>query len=192
MADGDLAAVFKGLAKDAQQAVKRISDKIATFVEDGATRAKASVDDLTTADRGAHDRINRAGRRPDLDVLFRASRKPGAGPKQLYEMDAVRKIAEKYGIDISEMDISLGDVKYRGFQGFTGPDLTTILFVPAFRSEEDLARTLEHELYHRRDLESGKPFPMTEAEKEPWEDRAYAHDQQWWDNHPIRPEPRRR
>ena len=89
------------------------------------------------------------------------------------------------------MDISLGDVKYRGFQGFTGPDLKTMLFVPAFRSEEDLARTLEHELFHLNDLKSGNPFPMTDAEKEPWEDRAYAHEQQWWDTHPIRPEPRR-
>src|SRR5262249_2806445 len=90
----------------------------------------------------------RVGERVGDNVLFRASRKPGAGPRQLYNMDSVLKIAEKYGIDISEMDISLGDVKYRGFQGFTGPDLKTTLFVPAFRSEEDLARTLEHELYH--------------------------------------------
>ena len=65
MAEGELGAVFKGLAKDAEGAVKRISDKIASFAEDGASRAKASVEDVTKSDHGAHDRINLAGHRPD-------------------------------------------------------------------------------------------------------------------------------
>jgi hypothetical protein len=65
MAEGELGAIFKGLAEDAEQAVKRIADKIATFAEDGAARAKAGVEDVTESDRGAHDRINLAGRRPD-------------------------------------------------------------------------------------------------------------------------------
>jgi hypothetical protein len=73
MAEGDLGAVFKGLAKDAEGAVKRISDKIAGFAEDGAARAKASVEDVAKSDRGAHDRITTAGRPPgaasDLDRL---------------------------------------------------------------------------------------------------------------------------
>lgn len=64
MAEGELGAVFKGLAKDAEGAVKRISDKIAGFAEDGAARAKASVEDVTKSDRGAHDRITLAGQKP--------------------------------------------------------------------------------------------------------------------------------
>ncbi|GAA4259770.1 hypothetical protein [Dactylosporangium darangshiense] len=126
------------------------------------------------------------------DALHRASPKRGAGPVQPYNMDSVRKIAETYGIDISELTIEFADVKCRGRQGNTFPNGNTRLFVPAFRSEEDLARTLVHELYHLHDIKAGKPFPRTEAELDLWEDRAYAHEQEWWDNQPIRPEPRGR
>src|SRR5258707_62335 len=37
-------------------------------------------------------------------------------------MDSVRKIAEKYGIDISEPKIEFADVKFRGRQGNTFPN----------------------------------------------------------------------
>jgi hypothetical protein len=65
MADGELGAVFRALAKDAGDAVKRISNTIATFADDGATRARASVEDVTRSDRRAYERINLAGRKPD-------------------------------------------------------------------------------------------------------------------------------
>ena len=65
--------VFRALARDAENAVKRISDKIASFAEDSAARARASVEDVTRSDRGAHDRITLAGAKPgpaaDLDRL---------------------------------------------------------------------------------------------------------------------------
>jgi hypothetical protein len=54
--------------------------------------------------------------------------------------------------------------------------------------EEDLARTLEHEKPHHDDLASGKPFPKTREEADLWEDRAYAREDRWWDNQPVRPE----
>lgn len=73
MGEGELGAVFRGLARDAENAVKRISDKIASFTEDSAARARAGVEDVTRSDRGAHDRITLAGGRPgpagDLDRL---------------------------------------------------------------------------------------------------------------------------
>lgn len=73
MTDGELGAVFRKLAQESEGAVKRISDKIATFAEDGAAHAKAGVEDVLESDRGAHDRINLAGGRTgtagDLDRL---------------------------------------------------------------------------------------------------------------------------
>jgi hypothetical protein len=64
MADGELSAVFRALAKDAEGAVKRISDKIAGFAEDGAARAKAAVEDAGRTDQAAADRLSLAGRKP--------------------------------------------------------------------------------------------------------------------------------
>ncbi|HEY0532210.1 MAG TPA: hypothetical protein VGD29_11500 [Actinoplanes sp.] len=74
MAEGELSAVFRALAKDAEAAVKRISDKIAGLAENGAARARASIEDAAKTDHAAADRILLAGRRPgdggsDLDRL---------------------------------------------------------------------------------------------------------------------------
>lgn len=104
----------------------------------------------------------------------------------------MRTIAEKYGIDISTLDISLGDVKIRGVCGRTNPDGSIVLFPAGFRSEEDLARTLAHEKFHHDEIGVGQAFPATDAEFDQWEDRAYAHEERWWQSQPIRPEPRKR
>jgi hypothetical protein len=73
MAEGELGAVFRALAKDAEGAVKRISDKIAGLAEEGAARAKAGVEDAGRSDQVAADRISLAARKPgegsDLDRL---------------------------------------------------------------------------------------------------------------------------
>jgi uncharacterized protein YukE len=130
-------------------------------------------------------------RQSDASTLDRV-KKRGAGPIQLYKMDSVRDIAAKYGIDISGLNISLGDVKYRGVCGRTLPNGSIVLFPAGFRSEEDLARTLAHERFHHDELASGKPFPRTEEEFDEFEDRAYAYEEQWWKNQPIRPAPRTR
>jgi hypothetical protein len=99
-------------------------------------------------------------------------------------------VAEKYGIDISGLKITLGDKKERGVCGCTYPDGSIVLFSPGFRSEEDLARTLVHERFHHDELAEGAPFPRNEDEADEWEDRAYDHEDEWWENQPIRPEPR--
>lgn len=119
-------------------------------------------------------------------------KKRGAGPVQLFKMESVRKIAAKYGIDITDLNISLGSVKTRGICGRTLPNGSIVLFPTGFRSEEDLARTLAHEKFHHDELASGKQFPKTEHEFDDFEDRAYAYEEQWWNNQPIRPEPRTR
>jgi len=133
--------------------------------------------------------LARLGRRSEEPVLNRV-KKRGAGPIKLFNLDSVRAIAEKYGIDVSTLDISLGDVKIRGVCGRTNPDGSIVLFPAGFRSEEDLARTLAHEKFHHDEIAAGKPFPTNNVELDQWEDRAYAHEEQWWDDQPIRPEPR--
>jgi hypothetical protein len=123
-------------------------------------------------------------------VLSRVTKR-GAGPIQLFDLESVRSIAAKYGIDVSGLDIVLGDKRIRGVCGRTRPDGSIVLFPAGFRSEEDLARTLAHEKFHHDELASGKLFPTDDAELDRWEDRAYAHEEEWWNNQPTRPEPRR-
>jgi hypothetical protein len=128
---------------------------------------------------------------PEEPALHRV-RKRGAGPIQLFELESVQAIAAKYGIDVSNLDITLGDKKIRGVCGRTRPDGGIVLFPAGFRSEEDLARTLAHEKFHHDELAEGRPFPADDAELGRWEDRAYAHEEEWWTDQPIRPEPRRK
>lgn len=148
-------------------------------------RVGALIDELkailTRLRRGAHDS-------PFLNRV----KKRGAGPVQLFNMQSVRDIAAKYGIDISNLNITFGDLKYRGVCGRTLPDGTIVLFSPGFRSEEDLAKTLAHEKFHHDELAAGKPFPTNARELDLWEDRAYAYEDHWWDNQPVRPDPRTR
>jgi hypothetical protein len=136
--------------------------------------------------------LSRLRRGEEEAGLNRRGAKRGAGAIQYFTMDSVRSIAAKYGIDISDLTITLGDVKYRGVCGETRENGDIILYAPGFRSEEDLARTLEHERLHHDDLAAGMTYPATAAEFDRWEDRAYAHEDDWWDGQPVRPEPRRK
>lgn len=147
------------------------------------------VEDHIDALRRMLERLGRA--ETEFPALHRV-KKRGAGAIQLYDMESVRTIADRYGIDISGLRISLADRRHRGYCGRTSPDGSITLFVPGFRSEEDLARTLVHEKFHQEELTSGKPFPRDDEEFDAFEDRAYAHEDQWWKNQPVRPEPRRR
>ncbi|MEU4694879.1 hypothetical protein [Actinoplanes sp. NPDC023714] len=131
------------------------------------------------ADTTAADALNRVRRR-------------GAGPRLFRRMDVAYEIAAKYDIDISGLRISLGTVQERVACGETFRDGSIQLYPPGFRSEEDLARTLVHEKFHHDELAAGRPFPENREEKDAFEDRAYAYEDEWWDNQPIRPEPRTR
>jgi hypothetical protein len=113
----------------------------------------------------------------------------GAGNPQFFRLESVRSIAQKYGIDISGLAITLGSTKIRGVCANTFPDGHIVLYSPGFRSEELLARTLVHEKLHHDELAAGAPFPYAEEELEEWEDRAYAYENEWWNGQPIRPEP---
>jgi hypothetical protein len=117
-------------------------------------------------------------------------RKRGSGPPQRMTMESVDRIAEKYGIDMSGIPIEIND-RRAGVCGITRRNESVELCRSAFRSEEDLARTLEHERFHVEELRQGEPYPTTVRELDAFEDRAEAHEDEWWDSHSIRPEGRR-
>jgi uncharacterized protein YukE len=119
------------------------------------------------------------------DALNRV-REKGAGPPMRMTTKSVLDIAKKYHIDIRGMEFEIKDA-ISGVCGVTRENKVVWFCRGAFRSEEDLARTIEHERFHVEELRRGAPYPK-EAELEAYEDRAYAHEDEWWDSHSIRPE----
>lgn len=94
-------------------------------------------------------------------------------------MDTVNAVAEKYGLDVSNMNISFAKAS-RSFYGATGPDGTTVLARPAFSSEEQLVRTLAHEQYHVWQLEGGMKYPAFYDPNSSWEVAAAEYEDQYW------------
>jgi hypothetical protein len=106
------------------------------------------------------------------------------GAKILMAMDNIRAMAAKWGIDLQGVRIVINKGR-DGLPGITGPDGTIHLSRAAFRSEEELARTLEHERFHVQQVRDGMPYPKRGENTDPWEAPAYAHEKQWWENHPL-------
>ncbi|MFG1673095.1 WXG100 family type VII secretion target [Micromonospora sp. NPDC049282] len=110
------------------------------------------------------------------------------GRKILMNMDNVRAVAAKYGIDIDGVNLTIDKVRVGGgpgkeFYGVTTADGRIILCRDAFRSEEQLARTLAHERFHLDEVRSGMPVPRSRKALDEWEKRAYAYENQWWEQH---------
>ncbi|MFI9644161.1 WXG100 family type VII secretion target [Micromonospora sp. NPDC051925] len=140
--------------------------------------------DLIEKLKQALNRLRRAD--PHPDDLSRV-RGRGRGPRMPMSMESVRDIAARYGIDVSGIRFNINN-RMSGVCGVTRPDQSVMLCREAFRSEEDLARTLEHERFHVSELREGHTYPTTRDEADAFEDRAYAHEEQWWNSHPVRPE----
>ncbi|MGC4857230.1 WXG100 family type VII secretion target [Micromonospora sp. DT4] len=87
----------------------------------------------------------------------------GAGPRMPMTRQSVQTIAAKYGIDVSDIDVSINN-RLSGVCGMTRADGSVMLCREAFRSGEDLARTLEHERFHVSELRGGRPYPTTHVE----------------------------
>ena len=140
--------------------------------------------DLIEKLRQALTRLRHA--EPDPDDLSRV-RGRGRGPRMPMNTEAVRNIAAKYDVDLSDIRITINN-RMSGVCGVTRPDRSIMLCRDAFRSEEDLARTLEHERFHVSELREGHPYPQTREEADAFEDRAYAHEDEWWQSQSARPE----
>jgi hypothetical protein len=117
------------------------------------------------------------------EVLLRAVRRPRNGPPMPMTMDSVRNIATRYSVDLKGIRVNINK-SVRGLCGST-PSATKInLYRDAFHDEEQLARTLAHERFHVEQIKRGAPIPSDEATLSAWEDEAYAHEDEWWANHP--------
>lgn len=95
-------------------------------------------------------------------------------------MDTVNSVADKYGIDVSESDISINK-SIAGLRGSTSPDQSIVLYRGAFENEEQLAKTLVHELYHVTDLQAGMPYPATYDAGAAFEQAAEDFANAWWE-----------
>jgi hypothetical protein len=94
-------------------------------------------------------------------------------------MECVCQVAEKYGIDVSDVNIKI-DKSKMGYYGSTAPNQTITLTRDAFRNEEQLARTLTHERFHVDQIRSGMGYPTTYDAGNAWESAAQAHEDNWW------------
>ncbi|WMF04527.1 WXG100 family type VII secretion target [Micromonospora robiginosa] len=146
--------------------VRRLGDLI--------EKLKQALSRLRHAEPGPSDDLSRV-------------RGKGRGPRMPMNLEAVQRIATKYGVDVSDIQITVNN-RMSGLCGITRADQSVMLCRDAFRSEEDLARTLEHERFHVSELREGRPYPKTREEADAFEDRAYAREDEWWQSQPVRPE----
>jgi len=119
----------------------------------------------------------------DASSLLRmTSSGSGAGRKLPMTMECVCQVAEKYGIDISDLNIHI-DKSRAGYYGSTAPNQKITLTRDAFKNEKQLARTLAHERYHVVDqIRAGMGYPKTYDAGNKWERAAEAYEDSWWDN----------
>jgi hypothetical protein len=108
------------------------------------------------------------------------------GPRVPMNLETVSAVAAKYGINIEGLRFRIRKDR-AGYEGSTGPNQLVSLTRDAFQSELMLAITLVHERFHVDDLRSGMRYPRDDDEGAAWEDRAYAHEAQWWAAHPLNP-----
>ena len=100
-------------------------------------------------------------------------------------MTACVRVASKYGIDISDLNIKIDQARLSP-EGITAPDQTITLTRGAFANEEQLARTLVHERYHVVDqLRAGMQYPSSRAAARLYEDAATAFENRRWASHPL-------
>lgn len=102
-------------------------------------------------------------------------------------VDNVRKVAAKFGIDLEGYEFTIDRGKVSGEAGETARNGKFKLYIPAFDDDIELARTLVHEIFHVDELRRGIPFPTRGQDTSPWEQRATAHEKIWFKNHPLNP-----
>jgi hypothetical protein len=80
MADGELGAVFRALAKDAAEAAERASESVAKVTEQTANIEERNVSEILEADAKAADRITAAGGKGASETTGVGTRPVPAGP----------------------------------------------------------------------------------------------------------------
>jgi RHS repeat-associated protein len=176
----------------ADNVIKAANDKIAN-ARRAAENARKKADDLPDlngkkqpsapgrggdsgggrGDRGGTEAPEGGG-----DKLFK-KRSSGSRGRLPMTMECVCQIADKYGINISNIKFKIDKIKI-GYSGSTAPNGTVTLTRDAFKSEEELARTLAHETFHVGQLRSGMGYPTTYDAGNAWESAAQAYEDNWW------------
>ncbi|GAA3228162.1 hypothetical protein GCM10020216_044340 [Nonomuraea helvata] len=150
----------------------------------GSACLAAGESPLSNARDGGGDGAGTLGMSADDSFrLARAGDRPRWGARLPMNMDTVRRVAQDWDIRIDDLTIRI-DKRIDGLAGVTLPNQAVLLRRAAFRSEELLARTLAHERFHVEDLRAGGAYPTSQEEAEPYEERAYAFEDDWWANHP--------
>jgi hypothetical protein len=210
MSEGELAAVFEGLAEDAGEAGGEIAESIAKFTDDTANIEDANVARTLAADAETARAANAIGGHPeeiadvpngsqlafteqspaDPDGLLRdysANDGSRGGPELDRTMSNVRRVIDRYGIEINEGAWIKIDRGLRGLRAMTLPDRTIRLAPEAFENEEQLARTIYHENWHVGQINRYGRYFSGAAEADRWEQEAWDAERQWWSNHPLNP-----
>ena len=114
-------------------------------------------------------------------ALLRPAATGGVGKRLPMTMECVCRIAAKYKVPIDGLVIRINKAK-DGFAGSTGPNGAITLTRAAFRSEEQLARTLAHERHHVEQLRRGMGYPEGYDATNRWEETAIAFENWWWEH----------
>jgi len=134
-----------------------------------------------------NERLRR--KRPSAPVLHREGDGILRNGKKILMTEAnVAAVAEKYGIDLRGVDVVIdkarsGSGPGRELYGITTTDGRVTLTRDAFADEEQLARTLAHELFHVEEIRTGLTVPRNPRKIAQWERRAEAYEEQWWRDH---------
>lgn len=115
-----------------------------------------------------------------LRRLARTGLTAGGGGRLPQDMNLVKRIAAHAGVGLDGVKVRIHKSAPRqGMFGQTTPDGVLHLYPNAFRSEEELVKTLGHERTHVWQVKThGYP---TAAERRVYEDAAKATEAQWWD-----------
>ncbi|MGV9317303.1 hypothetical protein ACWDR0_34800, partial [Streptomyces sp. NPDC003691] len=173
----------KAAAKKAEKPINRArqqakkEDAPAKSGKSGSRSGGSS--DSRGGSRGEKSSESSSGR--SSDSALQSRNRAGSGPRMPMTMECVCQVASKYNIDISGIKIKI-DKSRAGYYGSTAPDQSITLTRDAFRSEEQLARTLAHERFHVDQIRNGMGYPKEYDAANAWEDAATNFENWWWDN----------
>ncbi len=115
----------------------------------------------------------------DLSYLLRSGSASAGGPRLPMNMQSVQAVAEKYGLDTTGIPFNINKA-IAGVAGEATPNGTVNLYRDAFANEEQLARTLAHEIFHTGQIQANG-YPRTVEEFAQYEAEAQAFEDQWWE-----------
>lgn len=187
MPKGRIGAAAKAIAEDVAKGMEDAAATTKDLAEKGADRIAQSIEDHRVNDEAVRDRLHTAaGGRPDADFFSKSPVRSNRdvldnGPGTPMTLDNVHDVANRMGIDLSDVDVVIIDdpeeIRYLDHMdagAYTPSELngTQIRLGPAsFADDETLAATIAHEHTHVQQQLAGQHLerPLRELE-----DEAYA------------------